>query len=232
MIQIGTKIKKKLKSLIVNNSSLLDLLLQFYNRLPFNNVFRIRGEVKHVGAILTHCKFDSYGKNNSIGIAPRCQLRECRIHIGGSNNRVFFDGFVSARGLDIWIEDDGNTVLIGSRSTFEGNVHLACIEGKSIKIGKNCMFSANISLRTGDSHSIVNLQGQRINPSKDVSIGDHVWVGNTVLVTKGVNVLNDSIVGTGSVVTRCFTESNVVIAGNPAVIVKRNISWERKRLPL
>ena len=94
------------------------------------------------------------------------------------------------------------------------------------------MFSANVTLRTGDSHSVTDLNGNRINPSKGITIGEHVWVGNSVIITKGVIVSNDSIVGTGSVVTRKFEDSNVVLAGNPAVIVKKEISWNRKRLPI
>ncbi len=94
------------------------------------------------------------------------------------------------------------------------------------------MFSANISIRTGDSHSVVDMHDKRINPSKDVRIGNHVWVGNTVIMTKGVIVSDNSIVGTGSVVTKAFNEENIVIAGNPAHSVKRNISWKRARLPI
>lgn len=90
------------------------------------------------------------------------------------------------------------------------------------------MFSANISIRVGDSHSITDLEGKRVNPSRDVKIGNHVWIGNTVLITKGVEIKEDSIVGTGSVVTRKFVETNVVIAGNPAQIVKRDVSWDSR----
>ncbi len=71
---------------------------------------------------------------------------------------------------------------------FERKTRLACIEGTSIEIGEDCMFSANIVFRTGDSHSIINSDGQRINASKSICIGNHVWIGNTVIVNKGVKV--------------------------------------------
>lgn len=46
---------------------------------------------------------------------------------------------------------------------------------------------------------------------------------------KGTKISNDSVVGTGSILTKCFTEPNVLIVGNPAQIKKREIHWERER---
>ena len=43
---------------------------------------------------------------------------------------------------------------------------------------------------------------------------------------KKVQIQDESIVGTASVVTRKFTETNVAIAGNPASICRKNISWK------
>lgn len=92
------------------------------------------------------------------------------------------------------------------------------------------MFSKDIVFRTGDSHSIVDENGIRINLSKDISIGNHVWVGNMVIVTKGAFVGDNCILGTGSIVTKAFRESNVILAGSPARIVKERINWLRKRI--
>ncbi|MBP2659028.1 MAG: hypothetical protein H6Q69_2060 [Firmicutes bacterium] len=39
------------------------------------------------------------------------------------------------------------------------------------------MFSHDVHIRNGDSHSIIDLQTKkRINFSKDIIIGDHVWI--------------------------------------------------------
>ena len=92
------------------------------------------------------------------------------------------------------------------------------------------MLSSNIYLRTGDSHSIIDMQGNRVNQSKNISIGEHVWIGQSVIVTKGVKVPSNSIIGAGSVVTKSFEESNVVLAGNPAFVRKRNVCWKRERI--
>ncbi len=92
------------------------------------------------------------------------------------------------------------------------------------------MFSSDIVVRTGDSHTITDLSGQRINASKDVTIGNHTWVGNKVTMNKGAVLPDHSVVGACSVVTKAFDTNNVVIAGNPAKIIKENIDWLRERI--
>lgn len=73
------------------------------------------------------------------------------------------------------------------------------------------------------------MEGKRINPSKDVNIGDHVWIGNKTIILKGSEIADDSIVGSGAVVSGKYTDNNVVIAGNPAKIIKRDITWKYER---
>lgn len=74
------------------------------------------------------------------------------------------------------------------------------------------------------------MNGARINPSKSISIGEHVWIGNRVIITKGVSIPNDCVVGTGAIVTHPVAESHSVIAGVPAKVVKHNINWDALRL--
>lgn len=40
--------------------------------------------------------------------------------------------------------------------------------------------------------------------------------------------MTNSIVGACSVITKQFEEENVILAGNPAKIVKQNVKWGRK----
>ena len=136
------------------------------------------------------------------------------------------------KNLHIWIEDDDNEVVIEHDTLICGATKLSCIEGSRIRIGKNSMFSSGIEIRTGDSHSILNESGKRVNPSKDVNIDDHVWVGEGVTVLKGVSVAKNTILATKAVVTKSFEEEGIVLAGNPAKKVKEHINWDVARLPI
>lgn len=55
--------------------------------------------------------------------------------------------------------------------------------------------------------------------SKPVKIGNDVWLCGQSVLLKGCQIGNKSVVGFRAVVTKSFPE-NVVIAGNPAKVVK------------
>ena len=56
--------------------------------------------------------------------------------------------------------------------------------------------------------------------AKPIKIGHNVWLGGGVIITSGVTLGNNVVVGAGSVVTKSFPD-NVVIAGNPARVIKK-----------
>jgi acetyltransferase-like isoleucine patch superfamily enzyme len=53
-----------------------------------------------------------------------------------------------------------------------------------------------------------------------VKIADNVWVGMNAVILKGVTLGENSVVAAGSVVTKSVPP-NMVVAGNPAVIVRQ-----------
>jgi len=53
-------------------------------------------------------------------------------------------------------------------------------------------------------------------------IGEKCFIGANVIVMAGVNVGNEVIIGSGSVVTKDIP-SNCIAVGNPARIIKENI---------
>lgn len=88
------------------------------------------------------------------------------------------------------------------------------------------MFSRNINILSSDGHKIYQ-NSNRINFAKSIIIEDNVWLADNVVLLKGTFISEGSIVGTGTVVTKQFKEKNIIIAGNPAIIVKENIKWEK-----
>ena len=210
-----------------------DFLLRFYriiNRLPFNNRKKGKLQIFNDGSILKRCRITSHGINNKLIFAAGGYYNHCDFTIKGNNNIIKFEKGCRATNGSFYIEDDNNSIFVDSNTNFCGKIHLAVIEGTSINIGKDCLFSSDIVFRIGDSHSLLDNMGRRINPSKSIEVGNHVWVGHRVLVNKGAKIPSDSIVGTGAIVTKQFTEDNIVIAGVPAKIIKDNVSWNIKRI--
>ena len=101
-------------------------------------------------------------------------------------------------------------------------------ENSGLIIGKNCLFSDQITIWTADGHPVFDMAtGLRINTAGEaVRIGDNVWIGQGVRVTKNAGIPNGSIVGGGSVVSKKFVTPNVAIAGNPAKVIKENVYWQ------
>jgi tetrahydrodipicolinate N-succinyltransferase len=58
-----------------------------------------------------------------------------------------------------------------------------------------------------------------VGKSKQVTLEDNVWIGDGAIVSKGVTIGKNSIVGARSVVIK-DVPANVIVAGNPAQIVK------------
>lgn len=88
----------------------------------------------------------------------------------------------------------------------------------SIRIGDNCMLAANVYISDSDWHGIYN----RVRPfrcTKAVVLENNVWLGESVIVNKGVRIGENSVIGAGAVVTKDIP-ANVVAAGNPARVIK------------
>lgn len=220
----------KIKRFIRDNETLMIFLSSIYRLLLLNSIIgRKNINISWEGVFAKRCKIINHGKNNTINIGKGCRLKNCRIQIFGDNNIININRDCVGNDIDLWISD-GSCVHIGHNTHFTGKIHIACIEGRTISIGDCCLFSNDITFRTGDSHSVINNLGKRINLSADIRIGNHVWIGQKVIVLKGSEIGSDSIVGTGTIVTGKRFENNVILAGTPAKVIKTDVSWSHELL--
>src|SRR5207237_3719824 len=106
---------------------------------------------------------------------------------------------------------------------------------KRIAIGTHCLVSWNVGIADSDFHPLEPAQrlvdAEALAPfyssraarpklrTAPVIIGDNVWIGMNATILKGVSIGQNSVVAAGSVVTKSVP-ANVVVAGNPAVVVK------------
>ena len=170
------------------------------------------------------------GNNNTIIIGDNCRIENSEFYIRGNNNKLVIGNNVSVMNGSFWIEDNDNLISISDRTCFTSRFHFACMEGTKIIVGEDCLFASDITVRTGDSHSILNNRGKRINTSKNVIIGNHVWIGHHATLNKGSIIGNNSVIANNSVVTKSFNQSNVILGGVPARIIKTDITWKGDRI--
>ncbi|UFH53094.1 acyltransferase [Spirosoma sp. KNUC1025] len=93
-----------------------------------------------------------------------------------------------------------------------------------VKIGKNCLISSNCGISSYNhiQHSLnrPDDKDKDVQFSKPVDIGDNVWIGMNSCILPGVQIGNNSIIGSGSVVTK-NVPSNEIWVGNPARFIKK-----------
>ena len=122
-----------------------------------------------------------------------------------------------------WDIAEGAHVTIGAATRFSPFTLL--VISNSLNIGDRCAISWGVQILDDDWHSIT-VAGVLRPRSAPVIIGNHVLVGSRVTILKGSRIGDDSIVASNSVVSGDFgSESGVLLAGNPAKIVRRNVSW-------
>jgi acetyltransferase-like isoleucine patch superfamily enzyme len=104
-----------------------------------------------------------------------------------------------------------------------------------IEIGSHCLISWNVGIADCDFHPLEpaqRLQDTRaLAPfyenrpprpkleTRPVRIADNVWVGMNAIILKGVTIGENSVVAAGAVVSR-DVPANVIVAGNPAAVVR------------
>lgn len=195
----------------------------FYTyRYNINNTFECNGIIN--GSII----IDGY--NNEITIQSGAILNNVSIVIRGDNNKLIIQkGVIFHEKGKIIMEDDGNTIDIGERTNIMGAYFAVRDCNKKLIIGKECLLSSEVVIRTSDAHSILDMNNHRINNALDTIIKDHVWIGYGATILKGAIIETDCVVGTQCVVTRMTIPHNSIVAGNPGRVIKSGITWCMER---
>lgn len=153
-------------------------------------------------------------------------LTSTKLTFAGPGAVVFIAGGNSGLRLDATVHG-GCTFAIGSDTYTNGPLHLIVSERRSVLIGDRGLISFDVWIRTADPHLVYRAEdGRRINPSRDVVIGDHVWLGQSAMVLKGTAIGSGSIVGGGAVVAGKTIASNTSWAGNPARQIGRGVFFD------
>ena len=159
----------------------------------------------------------------TLNISPNAKIVQCKIEILGSNNTLVIEEGVNIRNTQIEIVGENSLIHIAKECIVGHGSYLSAKEGKSLIIKEKCMLSRNVKIMTSDGHPVYE-DGNIINHAKDVLINEHVWLADNVTILKGVTIGAHSIVGINATLTHTI-EANSIAVGNPAKVVKKNISW-------
>jgi acetyltransferase-like isoleucine patch superfamily enzyme len=88
----------------------------------------------------------------------------------------------------------------------------------SITMGDGCMTAQNVSISDADWHDIYD-RSMPIGKTQAVTIGNNVWLGDSVIVGKGVTIGDNAVIGAGSIVVKDIP-ANAIAVGNPATVIK------------
>ena len=177
-------------------------------------------------SILKNCQIIVEGFNNVLYIDKSTLLRDSYIKIEGNNNKIFIGSNCCLKNLTIDMKNDNSVIKIGDKTSIE-EARITSFEPYKIEIGKDCMFSANIVIMNTDVHKIYDIDtGLKTNEGKEISIGNHVWLGIRTIILKGVSIGDNAIVAAGSIVTK-DVKANTIVSGNPAKQIKENKNWSR-----
>ncbi len=117
----------------------------------------------------------------------------------------------------------GYATTLGYNNFFHGN----------ISIGKYCQIGADVAIHTTNhpmnfmstyiNKNLFNGELNTLKQTKNVSIGNDVWIGHNVIIVGEVKIGNGAILAAGSVITKDIAPYSIV-AGVPAKPIKKRFS--------
>lgn len=106
----------------------------------------------------------------------------------------------------------------GNMSAFNCGCNISC--EKKIIFKERCKISWDCQFYDTDFHPMLDIERNTITKmDSPIIIGENVWIGHNVIVSKGVKLANEVIVSSGSVVKTSCKFPNVILMGNPAQII-------------
>ncbi len=165
------------------------------------------------------------GSNNILFIDENVRIKNSTFVFNGSNSIIFLSENKYDYILNITIHNN-SAAYIGKNNYINGTLNMVLSEEKHIFIGSNNLFSFGIWLRVADPHLVYSIDSkERLNLSKSIFLGDHVWVGQAAMLLKGTEIHSGSIIGAMALVANKKISSNTSWGGNPAKQISSDIFW-------
>ncbi|TCD54857.1 sugar O-acetyltransferase [Alloscardovia theropitheci] len=138
-------------------------------------------------------------------------------------------GIFGSAGEGAYIEapfhcDYGTNITVGKN--FFANYNLTILDVAPVVIGDNVMIAPNVSIYTAGHPVHPDSRNSGYEYGMPITIGNNVWIGGSVTILPGVHIGDNCVIGGGSVVTKDI-ESDTIVAGNPAHVIRKITSEDR-----
>lgn len=206
--------------------------------------YKFQGENNRLYIVENNVKKESYelipgleilmrGQNNTIIVEKPVTFLNSKISVRCSNSVIYISSTtfeLNTLYIELAQPCTNQQVYISKNVSINGASMYVYGNDALLHIGEDCMFSTLVKIMTGDGHRLIDrANGKILNSSgSTVKIGNHVWVGRDVTICKGVSIPDNTVIGTGSLVTKSFDEEYTILAGRPANVIKRNVEWDRE----
>lgn len=166
------------------------------------------------------------GKNNILYCEDNVIIQNSKIVFNGSNSLIYLSRSRHEYRLNVSINHN-QVFFMGQNNYMNGILNAVLSEQAHIFIGSDGIFSFDIWLRNADPHLIYSSETmKRMNPTKSIYMGDHVWLGQSAMILKGTKIGSGSIVGAMSLLSGKTVPSNTCWGGNPAKLLRTGVFWE------
>ncbi len=208
--------KKIIKGVYLAFSFLLSLIFNHY-------VCSFFKKISYGIASANFCRrLKRHGKNISVKNGNKFEgLRHVEIGNDFSSQEGLWLGTYSSYGGKQY----DPIILIGNNVHFSRNCHIGAIN--KVIIEDNVLLGSNVLINDhshGETFDFSKPRHQLPLYSKgDILIGENTWIGDNAVILPGVHIGKNCVIGANAVVTKSFEGNGLVLAGNPAKIVKENV---------
>ncbi len=110
----------------------------------------------------------------------------------------------------------------------ERGLNLSRVNPRGVHVGAHTILTSGVTVL---AHRLVpyKSKGHYVGEKFDTYIGDWCVIGIGATIMAGVRIGDEVVVGAGAVVSR-DVPSNCIVAGNPARVIRENISMEGLKL--